>query len=117
MEVIAKTTARVSLKDSIVLCKIIRNKRAERVKKLLQNLLDKKESINGKYYTKTTEKILELLEVAIANAKQKNMDEKKLFIKMAKADKGPTIVLPKSRAKFRGRKAKSTNLTIVLVEK
>jgi large subunit ribosomal protein L22 len=117
MQATAKTTARVSLKHCIILCKAIRGKRVINAKKLLQNLIDKKESIDGKYYTKASKHLLELLESAEANAKQKGINEEKIFVKVAKADKGYTFILPKSRAKFRGRKAKVTNLEIVVSER
>lgn len=117
MQATAKTTARISLKHSIILCKILRGKRLERAKSLLQNLIEKKESIDGKYYTKASRHFLELLENVEANAKQKDMDSNKLFVKNIKADKGFTFLLPKSRAKFRGRKAKVTNLEVVVEER
>lgn len=61
-------------------------------------------------------KILEILENAEANAKQKNLNLEKLFI-FPKADKGFRLITPKSRAKFRGREAKVTNIEIILRER
>jgi large subunit ribosomal protein L22 len=117
MQATAKTTARISLKHSVILCKRIKGAKLNRAKKFLQNLIDKKENIDGKYYTKASKQILNLLEDAGTNAKQKGMDEDKLFVKTAKADKGFTFVLPKTRAKFRGRRGKVTNLTVVVEER
>ena len=106
--------ARISLKHSIVLCKEIRGKKVEKAKRILQNLIDEKVSLKRKYYTKASKKILELVKSAEANAKAKNMDVEKLLIKKAKADKGEKFIRPKTRWRFRGRKAKSTNITIVV---
>lgn len=58
--------------------------------------------------------MLELIKSAEANAKVKNLDADKLFIKTAKADKSEKFIRPKSRWRFRGREAKSTNIKIVL---
>jgi len=117
MEAIAKTTARISLKHSVILCKKLKGKKLSKAKSFLQNLIDKKESIEGKYYTKASNEILKLLKDAEANAKQKNMNEERLFIKRMKADKGFTFLLPKSKAKFRGRRGKVTNLEVVVEER
>ena len=109
--------ARVSLKHSLVLCKKISGLKLGKAKKFLEDLIEKKVSIDGKYYTKASETLLDLLKSAEANAKQKGLNLERVFIKVAKADKGRRLILPKSRFKFRGRKAKVTNLKIVLEER
>ncbi len=107
---------RISLKHSMVLCDNLRGKRMSRAKTILENLLSEKESLDGKYYTNASEKFLEILKNIEVNAKQKNMDAEKLFIKKIKADRGYEFRRPKSRFKFRGRKAKSTSVTIEVEE-
>ena len=109
--------ARISLKHSIVLCRKLKGLKLEKAKKLLEDLIKKKVSIDGKYYLNASKTLLKLLNSAEANAKQKNLNLEKLFIKSAKADKGRKFVRPKSRFKFRGRKAKMTNLEIILEER
>ncbi len=108
--------ARISFKNSIIICKTIKGLKLEKAKQLLQNLIEQKTSLNGKYYTNTCKKILEILQNAEANAKQKNLDTEHLFIKLAKADKGPKLITPK-KMKFRGRQAKVTNIEIILEER
>jgi len=117
MEAVARTTARISLKHSVILCKKLKGKKLSKAKTFLQNLIEKKESIDGKYYTKASSEILKLLENVEANAKQKNMNIERLFISKIKADKGFTFILPKSKAKFRGRRGKVTNLEVVVEER
>ncbi|MCS7106148.1 MAG: hypothetical protein NZ942_02445 [Candidatus Aenigmarchaeota archaeon] len=109
--------ARVSLKHSLILCKELKNKKLEEAKKFLEMLVDKKISLNGKYYTKAAKQILEILKTAEANAKVKKLNPEKLFIKVAKADKGRVFIRPKSRWRFRGRKAKVTRIEIILGER
>ena|SRR3989304_2112490 len=118
MLVSAKSSgARVSFKDAQVVCRALRGKSLSSGKNLLQNLLDKKESLGGRYYSQTAENIFNLLKSAEANAKQKNLAPEKLFIKVAKADQGYKFIRPKSRAKFRGRQAKVTNLEVAVEER
>lgn len=108
--------ARISFKNSLIVCRAISGLSLTKGKKFLEDLISKKVSLNGKYYTNASKKILEILKNAEANAKQKNLNLEKLFI-TAKANKGFRLVTPKSRAKFRGRKAKVTNIEIVLEER
>ena len=117
MKASGKTTANISTKYSIIICDAIRNKKLEKAKNLLEGMLAKKASLDGKYFTNASKAFLDLLKTIEANAKQKNMDLDKLFIRIAKADKGYKLVRPKSRAKFRGREAKVTNLTIEVEER
>jgi len=117
MKVTARTTARISLKHSTLLCKKLKGKKLSKAKSFLERLIEKKESVDGKYYTKASSEILKLLNNVEANAKQKNMDVERLFISRIKADKGFTFVLPKSKAKFRGRRGKVTNLEVVVEER
>lgn len=109
--------ANVSMKHSIALCREIKNKRVENAKKLMEDLISEKRSLRGKYYTKAAKKFLEILKNAENNAKNKNLNTEKLFIKIAKADRAFTYIKPKSRVGLRGRRAKLTNLTIEVVER
>ncbi|MGC8812755.1 MAG: uL22 family ribosomal protein [Candidatus Aenigmatarchaeota archaeon] len=109
--------ARVSLKHSVAVCKEIKNKKIEKAKKFLEMLAEKKIDLNGKYYTNAARKILEILKTAEANAKVKNLNPERLFVKIAKADKGRVFTRPKSRWRFRGRKAKVTRIEIKLEER
>ncbi|MDI6798613.1 MAG: uL22 family ribosomal protein [Candidatus Aenigmarchaeota archaeon] len=109
--------ARVSLKHSVAICKELKNKKLEKAKKFLENLRDKKISLNKKYYTKASKQILKILENAEANARVKNLNPERLFVKSAKADKGEVFIRPKSRWRFRGRRAKVTRIEIELEER
>lgn len=109
--------ARVSLKNSKILCKKIKNKKVEKAKNLLEGLVSEKRSMGGKYYTKTAKKFLEVLKNAEENAKAKAMNEAKLFVISAKADKGRTFIRPRSRMGRRGERAKMTHLEIIVGEK
>ena len=83
----------------------------------LQELIEKKRNIDGKYYTKASKVLLELLKTVKANAKNKGMDESKLFIRLIKADKGETLWRPRSRWILRGQKMKSVNLSVEVEER
>ena len=112
-----KPMARISVKDSVVIFKNIRNKNTKKAKSLLNNLINEKKSLDGKYYTGASKEILELIEQSEKNAESKGLDSEKLFIKEAKADKGLRYFLPKSRWSHRGKRAKICQLTITLEER
>ena len=109
--------AKISSKKSFELVKHIRGKKLSKAKTFLQNLIEEKQALDGKFYTSTATEFLNVLNSAEANAKQKNLDANKLFVKIAKADRGYKFIRPKSKAKFRGRKAKITNLEIIVEQR
>ena len=111
------TNVKISLKESVKFCKHIKGMKVSKAKRFLQDLIDQKVNIDGKYYTNIDKTVLKLLKSAEANAKKKGMNESKLWIKNIKADKGMTFILPKSRSKFAGRRGKMTHLTIELEER
>ncbi len=112
-----ETNAKVSVKYSRVLCEAIKGKKLSKATKLLEDLVDKKRSLKGKYYTKTSEKFLDILKALGANAKNKNLSLEKLFIKNAVADKGETTVRPRTRWHLRGRTARRANIQITAEER
>lgn len=111
------TNAIVSLKDSRILLKEIKGGKVDRMKKYLDDLIDEKRSLEGKYFTKTAKELLGILKSAEANAKNKTMNIDRLFIRNARADKGEKRILAKSRAPHRGREGKVANIEIVVEER
>jgi large subunit ribosomal protein L22 len=109
--------ARVSLKHSVAICKELRGKKLESAKNFLNNLINKKVSLDRKYHTNAAKQILEVLESAETNASREGLAVEKLFIRKIKADQGAAFVKPKSRWHLRGRKAKATNITVELGER
>lgn len=112
-----ETSAKISLKHSLVLCKQIKGKKLEKARQLLEDLVNRKRSLDGKYYTKAAKKFLDILKTAGANAKSKNLAVEKLFIKNVTADKGEASLRPRTRWHLRGRRAKSTNIAITVEER
>ena len=112
-----ETTAPVSFRHSQIICRKIKGKKVGKVKKLLEDILEEKKSLDGKYYTKTVKKLLDIIKSAEANAKQKNLAVEKLFIKNAIADKGEATYRAKTRWNLRGRRQKSSNIEIVVEER
>jgi large subunit ribosomal protein L22 len=108
---------RISIKHALPIVREIKGKPLKKAKRFLNDLIEQRVSLNGKYYTKAAKNILLVLNSAEANAKQKDLNIEKLFVKMAKADKGYKFIRPKSRSKFAGRKAKVTHVTIILGER
>lgn len=105
----------ISQKDAKVICRVIRKKKLKVVKRLLEDLLARRRSLKGKYYTKAVTEIKKLLESCEKNAKALGLDSNKLFV-YASSHKGPTIA--RRRRKYEhGRLMKSTNVEIILVER
>jgi len=113
----SRPTARVSLKDSNTIFKRIRNKPVKKVKTLLNDLISQKRNIEGRYFTKASKEILDLIESTEKSAEAQGLDTEKLFIKEAVANKSFRFYLPKSRWTHRGRRAKICQLKITLEER
>jgi ribosomal protein L22 len=109
--------ARISFKKSQILCHQIKGKKFEKARNFLENLVDRKVALDGKYYTKTAAKFLEMFRSVEANAKVKKLNTEKLWVKKAKAEKGVVFVRPRSRFRLRSRKAKSATVEIVVEER
>jgi len=103
---------RISRKNSTIVCRAINRRSLENGKKFLQDLINKKRSIDGKYYTKTATEILKIVESAEKNAEFKGLDTSKLIIH-ASAHKGFTFIRPRN-LKRSGEKRKISNIQIVL---
>lgn len=108
--------ARISFKHALILCKNLKGKKLAKAKKFLEDLIERKTSIDGKYYPKAAGKFLELLKAAEANAKIKGMNEEKLFIKQIKADKGVRYYRPRSLWHLRGQRIKAVHLMVEVGE-
>jgi len=118
MQALSKLSeARISFKSSLILSRELKGLKMDRAKQFLDDLINQKASVDGKYYTTVAKSFLQVLKSAEANARQKNLDTEKLFVKIAKTDKTRKFVRPKSRFKFRGREAKIANIEIVLEER
>ena len=110
----SRPIARISLKDSITILKNVRKKPVNKVKTLLNDMINEKRNIRGKHYTGASKGILKLVEEAEANAEVLGMDTERLFIKEAVANKSFTYMLPKSRWSHRGKRAKLCQLKITV---
>jgi large subunit ribosomal protein L22 len=106
---------RISTKNSVVVCRAINGMNLIKGKTLLQDLIDQKRDLNGKYYTKTAKEILGIVRSAEANAEFKGLDTSRLVI-FASAHKGFTFIRPR-RLKMRRQRRKITNIQIVLQQK
>ena len=106
---------RISTKASVKICRVIKKKPLARAKRLLNDLLSEKRSLEGKYYTTTVREILQLLDSCEKNAEFLGLENEKLFVH-ASASKGTNMRRRRRKAKF-GSKMKSTNIEIFLIER
>jgi len=106
---------RISYRKAAFICKTIRGKPLRRAKRLLSDLKDEKRTLDGKYYTKTVEGILNLLESCEKNAEFLGLDADRLFVH-ASSHQGTTLRRRRRKAGF-GSRMKAANMEIMLIEK
>ena len=106
---------RISTKSSVVLCRVVRKKTLKRAKRLLTDLAAENRSLDGKYYTKTAKRMLELLESCEKNAEFLGLDNERLFVH-ASAHQGGSLRRRRRKAAF-GARMKATNIEIMLIER
>ncbi len=106
---------RISTKNSVIVCKAITGMNLQKGKKFLEDLISKRNNLNGRYYTNVTKELLKLVKSAEANAEFKGLDTERLIIH-ASAHKGFTFMRPR-RLKMRRTRRKITNIQIVLQQK
>jgi len=106
---------RISRKHSQEICRKLRGMRLDKAKKFLEDLLEKRVSLNGKYYTKAAGEILKLLKSAEKNAEAKGLELEKLFVHLS-AHRGWTFRRPR-RFKLRGQIQRITHIQVVLEER
>jgi hypothetical protein len=108
----AKTTARVSTKSSKTIAKKINNKNFLMSKTLVEKMFLGKKSLNGKYYTKTSEAIFKLLKLLEANAISKGMSVEGTEL-LFSAHMGPNYRRSRRKQHY-GTKMKITHLHAVI---
>jgi large subunit ribosomal protein L22 len=106
---------RISTKSSVRVCRAISGNNLIKGKRLLQDLIDQKRSLDGKYYTNASMEILNIVKSAESNAEFRGLDTGRLVI-LASAHKGFTFIRPR-RLKMRRTRRKMTNIQVVLHQK
>jgi ribosomal protein L22 len=106
---------KLSTKNSELVCGQIRGKTLVKSKALLQRLVDRTDSIKGRYYTNATTEILALLNSAENNAEVKGLKKDRLIVN-ASAHQGYNVYRPR-RFKLRRQQRKVTHIQVVLEEK
>jgi ribosomal protein L22 len=109
-------TFSISQLNAVKVCRAINRKKFGDAKKTLEDMLNEKKSLKGKYFTKTTEEILKLLNQLEKNAKNKNIDANSLFLFIS-AHKGPTLHRARRRWRKFGSKLKICHIQAVLSDK
>jgi ribosomal protein L22 len=112
----ASSTFRISEKNAKEICKILNRKKFAESKKILGNVLNQKLKVNGKYYTKTTKELMELLEQLEFNARKKEMDPDSMFLFIS-AHRGPTMHRARRRWRKFGSRLKSCHVQAILSDK
>ena len=106
----------ISTATAAIVCRKINRLKFADAKKLLENLVSKKDSVDkGKYYTKTSEELLKLLIQLEKNAKALNVESGPLTL-FVSSHRGPTMYRSK-RDRRHGVQMKMTHVQAVLSDK
>jgi len=108
-------TFQISTIHSVTLCKVLNRKKFAVAKKFLEDLNKKETSIDGRYFTKTSNEILKFLIQLENNAKALNIDTTSLNLFIS-AHKGATMYRGR-RDRRHGVRLKSTHVQAVLSDK
>jgi large subunit ribosomal protein L22 len=108
--------AKVSFKSSKFVCAVVRGLEVRKAKKLLEDVIDEKRSINGKYYTNICMELLDLIKSAEKNAEFKNLDTNNMFVAHVVSMKGTTMRRRRHKNKI-GNKLKATHFEVILKER
>lgn len=111
-DVFASTTFGASTKASLKICKAINRKSFDSAKKFIEDLIDEKKSLDGKFHTKSAKEILTLLTSVENNAKAKNVDPTGMEVFIS-THKGPTYYRGRRKRSF-GVRLKMTHVQVVL---
>jgi len=112
----ASSTLRISHRNATKVCKVLNRKKFVDAKKILNDILNQKITLKGKYYTKTTEEILKLLSQLEFNAIKKGLDSNNMFLFIS-AHRGPTLHRARRRWRKFGTRLKSCHVQAVLSDK
>lgn len=110
----ARSTLFISPKDALIVCRAIRKKKLTTARRLLEDLVAKKRSLGGKYYSHAVSAVLKMLKSCEKNAENLGLEMGRLFV-YASASYGPNMRRRRRRSDF-GHQLKVTNLEIVLAE-
>ena len=113
--VCAQGTFRVSTKKAVIVSRKINGKSFEYSKKFLNDIMQRKRSISGKYYDSAAKNILKLLESAEANAVNRGFELKGTIVHIS-ASKGRRLLRSRRKRDF-GLEIKSSNIKVVLERK
>jgi len=108
-------TFSISSENAIIVCKVLNRKKFADAKKLLENIVNKEDSIKGRYFTKTSKEILKLLNQLESNARAQNIDTAQLNLFIS-AHKGSTMYRGR-RDRRHGIQLKSAHIQAVLSDK
>jgi ribosomal protein L22 len=112
----ASSTLNISHKNAAEVCKALNRKKLGEAKKLLSDVVNQKSMIKSRYFSKTSEEILEVLKQLEFNARKKELDADNMFLFIS-AHRGPTMHRARRRWRKFGSRMKSCHVQAILSDK
>ena len=109
----AQTDVRASHIATLAVCKRLNRKQFAFAKELAKKIVEKKADVNGKYYTKASKAVLNLLESVEHNAKQKNLNADQMTLNIS-CHKGPKMMRGRHKSSI-GTRLKLCKVEVILM--
>ncbi len=110
----AKSTESISPKSAVKVARAVNGMKLPDAKKFLKALIDGRVSIKNKFYTKSAERLLNVIVSAEKNAERKNANTDSLTLNIS-VHKGPRRIRARRSRRF-GMQLKLSNVQVVLLE-
>lgn len=108
----AKGRLSVSHRTATKVCRAINRSKFKDAKKTIEDIVNGRKSLNGKFHTATATEVLSLLKIVEANAKVKGFDPEDMEVFIS-AHRGPTLLRARRKRRF-GLRMKQSNIQVVL---
>ena len=113
----ASSTLSISHKNAAEVCKKLNKKKFGEAKNFLTKVVGQKSTVKGsKYFSKTSEEILDVLKQLEFNARKKELEPENMFLFIS-AHRGPTMHRARRRWRKFGSRMKSCHIQAILSDK
>ncbi|MFH0928762.1 MAG: uL22 family ribosomal protein [Candidatus Aenigmatarchaeota archaeon] len=111
----ASATLKISHKDAVKFCRVINRKKFADAKKTLEDIVNKRVTLNGKTYDNINKEMIMMLHQVEMNGRKNGLDVDSMFL-FVSTHRGPTMHRNRRRWRKFGSRMKSCHVQMVLSE-